>query len=79
MGLGAANKRDAVAFMERAIAINPANINHHLEMGITYREYHMNELARREFGLCLSLPVERPLDNKYKEEAKKYLAEMDKK
>ncbi len=79
MGLGAANKRDAIAFMERAIAINPANINHHLEMGITYREYDKVDLAHREFGLCLSLPAERPLDNKYKEEAKKYLAEMDKK
>lgn len=76
MGLGAANKKDAVAFMEKAIALNPANINHHLEMGITCLEYDMNERAEREFGLCLSLPPERPLDNKYKDEAKKYLAEM---
>jgi tetratricopeptide (TPR) repeat protein len=79
LGLGAANKRDAVAFMERAIALNPANINHHLEMGITYLEYHKEDAARTQFDLCLSLPAERPLDNKYKEEAKKYLAELDKK
>ena len=79
LGLGAANKRDAIAFMEKAIAINPANINHHLEMGLTYLEYDMFESARREFELCSTLPPERRLDNKYKEEAKKYLAEMNEK
>jgi tetratricopeptide (TPR) repeat protein len=75
LGLGAANRKNAIAFMEKAIAINPNNLNHHLEMGITYNEYDKTDLARREFELCLSLPIERPLDNKYKEEAKKYLAE----
>ena len=79
LGLGAANKRDAIAFMERAIAINSANINHHLEMGITCLEYDMMESARREFELCISLPAERRLDNKYKEEAEKYLAKMNEK
>jgi tetratricopeptide (TPR) repeat protein len=78
LGLGAANKRDAVAFMEKAITLNPANINHHLEMGITYLEYDNRDGAEEQFRLCATLPAERPLDNKYKEEAKKYLAEMDK-
>jgi tetratricopeptide (TPR) repeat protein len=76
MGLGAANKRDAVAFMAKAIALNAANINHRLEMGITYLEYDERERAMEQFQLCVTLPAERPLDNKYKEEAKKYLAEM---
>jgi len=79
MGLGAANKEDAVAFMQKAIDLNPEYVNHHLEMGITYMTYDRDDEARKEFELCLSLPVQRPLDEKYKDEAKKYLAELDKK
>lgn len=79
LGLGEANKKDAVDYMEKAIAINPDLIHHHLEMGITYREYDRDADARREFEKCLSLPASGPLENNYKEEAKKYLAGMDKK
>jgi len=79
MGLGDANKEDAVSFMERAIAINPELIHHHLEMGITYQEYDRDREARAEFEKCLSLTALGPLENNYKEEAKKYLAGMDKK
>jgi tetratricopeptide (TPR) repeat protein len=79
MGLGAANKRDAIAFMEKAVRLNPSNINHRLEMGITYREYDMDELAREQFALCLTITSRSPLDNKYQGEAKKYLAEIGEK
>jgi tetratricopeptide (TPR) repeat protein len=79
LGLGDANKEDAVSFMEKAIAINPELIHHHLEMGITYQEYDRDSDARREFEKCLSLTAQGPLENNYKEEAKKYLAGMDKK
>jgi tetratricopeptide (TPR) repeat protein len=79
LGLGAANKKDALAFMQKAIALNPNLINHRLEMGITYLEYDMLDQAREEFSKCLSLPGQGPVDDKYKEEAKKYLAGMNKK
>lgn len=79
LGLGAANKEDAIEFMQRAISLNPNLINHHLEMGITYREYGKKDLAREEFNKCLTLPGQGPIDDKYKGEAKKYLASMDKK
>ena len=79
LGLGEANKKDAISFMERAVTLNPTLINHRLEMGITYLEYGMKTEARAEFGQCLSLPGRGPVDDKYKEEAKKYLAGMDKK
>jgi tetratricopeptide (TPR) repeat protein len=79
MGLGDANKTDAVAFMQKAVAINPGLIHHHLEMGITYLDYDRDTEARQEFEKCLSLPAERPLEVKYQDEAKKYLAGMDKK
>jgi len=77
MGLGAANKNDALAFMKKAVEINPENIHHHLEMGNTYRRYKMPEPARREYEKCLELTVRGPLDEKYRDEAKKMLAEMD--
>jgi tetratricopeptide (TPR) repeat protein len=79
LGLGAANEKDAIAFMQKAISLNPDLINHHLEMGITYGRFDKEDLAREEFNKCLSLPGHGPLDNKYKEDAKKYLAEMSKK
>jgi tetratricopeptide (TPR) repeat protein len=79
LGLGAANKKDAIAYMQKAVALNPNLINHRLEMGITYQEYDMLPEAREEYGKCLSLPGQGPVDVKYKEEAKKYLAGMDKK
>jgi regulator of microtubule dynamics protein 3 len=79
LGLGDANKEDAVAFMQKAIGINPNLIHHHLEMGITYREYDRDADARREFEKCIALTANGPIENIYKDEAKKYLAGMDKK
>jgi tetratricopeptide (TPR) repeat protein len=78
MGLGAANKDDALAFMRKALEINPENINHHLEMGNTYRRFKMKDEARGEYERCLEIAPESPLDEKYRDEAKKMLAEMDK-
>ena len=79
MGLGAANKKDALSFMKKAVALNPEYINHRLEMGITYLRCKDKDAARMEFEKALELPSQRPLDEKYKSEAKKYLAEMDQK
>jgi tetratricopeptide (TPR) repeat protein len=79
LGLGEANKADAISFMQKAIALNPEFIHHHLEMGITFDEYGKTALAREEFEECLVLAAQRPLDLKYKEEAKKYLAGINKK
>ncbi len=78
LGLGSANKSDAIAFMQKALELNPNLINHHLEMGITYQQYDMYDQAREEYNKCLTLPGQGPLDEKYKNEAKKYLAELDK-
>ena len=77
MGLGAANNEDALAFMRKAVVINPNNINHRLEMGNTYRRYKMRKEARAEYYICLELPARDMLDEKYQSEAKKSLAEMD--
>ncbi|UCC78737.1 MAG: hypothetical protein JSW64_10695 [Candidatus Zixiibacteriota bacterium] len=77
MGLGGANKEDALAFMRKALEINPENINHRLEMGNTYRRFKMLDLARSEYQRCLELVAAGPLDEKYQAEAKKSLDEME--
>ena len=69
LGLGEANKKDAITYMQKAVALNPTLINHRLEMGITYLEYGMKTEAKEEFDHCLSLPGKGPVDDKYKEEA----------
>lgn len=79
MGLGSANKEDAIAFMKKAIELNPNYINHHLEMGITFETYDMDDLAKEEFQKCLTLTSQSPLDDKYKTEAQNLLADFDKK
>lgn len=77
MGLGEANREDALAFMRKAVDLNPENMNHHLEMGNTYRRYKMYDQAKAEYLKCLEMPVNDALDEKYRDEAKKSLAEMD--
>lgn len=79
MGLGEANKEDALAFLKKAIQLNPEYINHHLEMGITYMTYGYRGEAKAEFEKCLELKSKSPLDEKYKDEAKKYLDELSEK
>jgi tetratricopeptide (TPR) repeat protein len=78
MGLGAANKEDAMHFMIRAVAINPNLIHHRLEMGITYEEFGYKKEAISEYNRCLEIKSLSPLDFKYSAEAKKLLAELKK-
>jgi tetratricopeptide (TPR) repeat protein len=77
MGLGKANREDAIKYMRKAVDINPNIINHHLEMGNTYRRFKMLDLARSEYRKCLELTAAGPVDEKYQAEAKKSLDEME--
>lgn len=77
MGLGDANKKDALKFMKKAVEIAPTNLDHRLEMGNTYRRYKMYDLAKEEYRKCLDLPFHGPVDEKYRAEAKKNLEELD--
>lgn len=76
MGLGAANKKDALAFMKKAVELRPEFIHHHLELGITYMTYDQDDSAKAEFEKSLALPSQRPLDDKYKKEAEKLLTDL---
>jgi tetratricopeptide (TPR) repeat protein len=69
---GASNER-AVECFEKAIAIAPAHVNHHLELGLTYMETHRYDLAGAEFETALALPDRDPNDPDYKAEAARQL------
>ncbi len=69
---GASNEQ-AVDCFQKAIAIDPAHVNHHLELGITYMEMEEYALARAQFETALTLPPSDPNDPEYKAQAAKWL------
>jgi len=69
---GASNEK-AVDCFEKAIAIAPEHVNHHLELGKTYMEMERYDLAQAEFTTALALPDSDPNDPEYKAEAAKLL------
>lgn len=79
MGLGEADKKIGLECFRKAIELNPDYINHHLEYGISLMDMDKKDEARTEFETCLKLPAPRPLDIKYQNEAKEYLARLTQK
>ena len=71
-----ASLENAVNDFKKAIELNPGHINHHLELGITYKEMGDKEVAKKQFEEVLSLPKTSADDDRYKEEAKEYLKKL---
>ncbi len=69
---GASNE-NAVRYFRDAIAVQPANINHHLELGFTYMKMRQYTDAITEFETVLNLPEDTPSDSDYKQQAQKEL------
>ena len=65
----------AVLHFEKAIALNPDNMNHHLELGRTYLVLKLKQKARQELERSLALPPSSPFDADYRRQAKELLAE----
>jgi tetratricopeptide (TPR) repeat protein len=72
-----ASDENAVAAFKKAIELKPNHINHHLELGITYEMMGLEDEAIKEFQLCLDLPISDSGDDKYKEQAKEYLEDLE--
>jgi tetratricopeptide (TPR) repeat protein len=79
IGLGEADKTIGIECFQKAIELNPNYINHHLEYGISLLDMDQKDKAKAEFEQCLKLPAPRPLDLKYQNEAKDYLARLTQK
>ncbi|MDZ7260831.1 MAG: hypothetical protein ONB05_01745 [candidate division KSB1 bacterium] len=75
-GLPPASNEKAIEHFKKAIEIKPEHINHHLELGITYKMLDQWDLARAEFQKVLDLPIGDADDPEHKTEAKKLLDEI---
>jgi tetratricopeptide (TPR) repeat protein len=72
-----ASMENAARDLERAVALDPGFINHHLELGRTYLQLHRTEDARRELERAVSLaPGASPHDARYQQQARELLARL---
>lgn len=72
----AASNERAVECFERAIAINPQRVIHHVELGRTYAAMGRKEEARAELKKGLSLPSREKDDDQSKDRARLALAAL---
>jgi tetratricopeptide (TPR) repeat protein len=70
------NWADAERYLERAVALKPQNIFHHLELGEVYFDVGKVSKAREQFTLIATLPIGDVLDPKYQKEAKQILDDI---
>jgi tetratricopeptide (TPR) repeat protein len=64
-----ANWDDAQRHLVRAVALNPANIFHHLELAQVYVDLGKYSAAREQLTAIHDLPIADVLDHEYKNEA----------
>jgi len=75
-GVPPGSNEEAVKLFKKAIEINPEHIEHHLELGRTYKFMGEKELARASLEKAVSLPPVEVDDPEYQEEAKKLLEKL---
>jgi tetratricopeptide (TPR) repeat protein len=74
-----ASMESAVADLQKAVELEPAYVNHRLELGRTYLQLKRRDEARRELERAVALPPGgNPLDPKYQAEARELLARLKK-
>jgi tetratricopeptide (TPR) repeat protein len=74
-----ATMENAVAHLQKAVALEPNYVNHRLELGRTFAQLKRTAEARRELERAVALPPEPgPLDARYQAEARDLLARLKK-
>jgi tetratricopeptide (TPR) repeat protein len=71
-----ANWDDAQRYLVRAVALNPQNIYHRLELAQVYVDVHKFAAAREQLTAIHDLPIADVLDHKYKNDAEALLNAM---
>ncbi len=72
-----ASMENAVADFERAIELEPNDVNHHLELGRTWLELKREDDARRELERAAALPpTSSPRDPVFQQEARTLLKKL---
>ena len=70
------NWADAQRYLERAVALKPGDIFHHLELGEVYIDVGKYSAARTQLTAIASLPIADVLDHEHKEDAVEDLKEI---
>lgn len=74
--LGTASWKEAVRYLQEAVAIEPKRIVHHLDLGKVYADLGEKSKARQQFQLVLSTPPAEYNDPHYKDDAQHQLARL---
>lgn len=75
-GVPPGSNEEAMKHFQKAIEIDPEHIEHHLELGRTYKFMGEKELARASLEKAISLPPIEIDDPEYQEEAKELLKKL---
>ena len=70
---GSASWKEAVRYMEAAVAAEPQRVVHRLDMGEVYRDVGQKQKAREQFETGLSLPATDYNDKRFKAEIRSHL------
>jgi tetratricopeptide (TPR) repeat protein len=73
---GEANWANARSYLERAVAVDPDRLTHHLDLGKIYLDTDDKAKAREQFEIVARGAVHEVTDPQYKAEAEKLLKEM---
>ena len=76
-GLPAGSGTDAVNHLEQAVALEPDELQHHLELGFAYLSISDPQRAREAFARGLALPSRAQHDEPAKARARAALAKLD--
>jgi len=72
-----ASMDNAVSGLQKAVELEPAYVNHRLELGRTFLQLKRRAEARRELERAIALPAtSNPLDPKYQAAARELLAKL---
>lgn len=73
----AASWDSAVVYLEKAVALKPANIYHHLDLGLVYVDRKRYADARGQLEMIAGLPLVDVMDARYQEQAVAELKEIE--
>jgi tetratricopeptide (TPR) repeat protein len=73
---GSASWKNAVQYMEKAVAVDPSRITHRIDLAEIYRDTGDKTRARQQFQAVLSMPATDYNDRFYKQRAEKELREL---
>jgi Flp pilus assembly protein TadD len=73
---GEANWKDAARYLERAVALEPERIVHHLDLGAVYADRGEKAKAREQYELAMRLKPVEYNDKSYQAQAERALRDV---